>query len=66
LDALGVSKKALVVDAAKDQNVYLSVRNLPGVTYSAADSINVYDLVSHDRLVITTAGVARVEEVFSK
>lgn len=66
LKALGIEKKALLVDADKDQNVYLSVRNLQGVTYSAADSLNVYDLVTCDRLVITTAGVARVEEVFSK
>ncbi|MCY0876116.1 MAG: 50S ribosomal protein L4 [Firmicutes bacterium] len=66
LKALGIQKKALLVDADKDQNVYLSLRNLQGVTYSAADSLNVYDLVTCDRLVITTAGVARVEEVFSK
>jgi len=66
LKALGVAKKALVVDADKDNSIYLSLRNLQGVSYSAADSLNVYDLVTHDRLVITTAGVARVEEVFSK
>lgn len=66
LRALGVSSKALVVDATKDNSVYLSLRNIPGVSYSAADGINVYDLVAYDRLIITTAGVARVEEVFSK
>lgn len=66
LQALGVSSKALLVDAEKSQNVYLSLRNLQGVSYSAADGLNVYDLLSHDRLVITTAGVARVEEVFAK
>jgi len=66
LKALGVPKKALVVDADKDQAMYLSLRNLQGIMYSAADSLNVYDLITCDRLVITTAGVARVEEVFSK
>ena len=66
LQALGVTSKALLVDAEKSQNVYLSLRNLQGVSYTAADGLNVYDLMSHDRLVITTAGVARVEEVFAK
>jgi large subunit ribosomal protein L4 len=66
LKALGVTSKALIVDAQKNNNVYLSVRNIPGVSYSGADGINVYDIISHDRLVITTAGVARVEEVFSQ
>lgn len=66
LKALGITKKALLVDAAKDQNVYLSVRNIPGVAYSVADSLNVVDVLGHDRLVITTAGIARVEEVFAK
>ena len=66
LKALGITRKALLVDAAKDQNVYLSVRNIPGVSYAAADSLNVVDVMAHDRLVITTAGIARVEEVFAK
>lgn len=66
LKALGITKKALLVDAAKDQNVYLSVRNIPGVAYSSADGLNVMDVLAHDRLVITTAGIARVEEVFAK
>lgn len=66
LQALGITSKALFVDAEKSANVYLSIRNIPGMMYSGADGINVYDVISHDRLVITTAGVARVEEVYSK
>nr|NNM90927.1 50S ribosomal protein L4 [Bacilli bacterium] len=66
LKAIGITRKALLIDAKKEQNVYLSVRNIPGVSYSSADSINVYDILAHDRLVITTAGIARVEEVFAK
>ena len=66
LKALGINNKALFVDAAKSEDVYRSLKNLQGVSYSAADTINVYDLLWHDRLVITKAAVARVEEVFSK
>ena len=66
LKALGISNKALFVDAAKSDDIYRSLKNIQGVSYSAADTINVYDLLWHDRLVITKAAVARVEEVFSK
>ena len=66
MKALGIDKKALFVDAQKSNDIYLSTKNLQGISYSAADTINVYDLLWHDRLVITKAGVARVEEVFSK
>ncbi len=66
LQALGISNKALFVDAAKSDDIYRSLKNIQGVSYSAADTINVYDLLWHDRLVITKAAVARVEEVFSK
>jgi len=66
MKALGIDNKALFVDAQKSNDIYLSTKNLQGISYSAADTINVYDLLWHDRLVITKAGVARVEEVFSK
>ncbi|MCY0870506.1 MAG: 50S ribosomal protein L4 [Firmicutes bacterium] len=66
LERLGIAKKALLVDAVKDDAVYRSSRNLPGVSYSAAEGINVLDLLHCDRLVITRAGVARVEEVFAR
>lgn len=66
LKALGINNKALFVDASKSDEVYRSLKNIQGVSYSAADTINVYDLLWHDRLVITKAAVARVEEVFSK
>ena len=66
LKALGISSKALLVDAVKDEGVYRSVRNIPGMSYSAADGLNVYDVMAYERLVITTAGVAKVEEVFAK
>ncbi|PWI58618.1 50S ribosomal protein L4 [Sulfoacidibacillus thermotolerans] len=66
LKALGITSKALLVDATKSENVYLSVRNIPGTSYCAAEGLNVYDVLAYDRLVITKAGVARVEEVFAK
>lgn len=65
LELLGVKSKALIVTVDGDANVIKSARNIPGVKPVRADSINVYDLLVHDKLVITKDAVARIEEVFS-
>ena len=65
LTGLSVNKKALVVTADLDENVALSARNIPGITVVAADSVNVLDVVSHDKLIMTKAAVEKVEEVLA-
>lgn len=57
--------KALIVDGAKKESVYLSARNIPGIRYMDAQGINVYELLRHDRLVLTKDAVAKVGEVFA-
>lgn len=57
--------KALVVDGDRQENAWLSVRNIEGVKYVGANSLNVYDLIRHDQLVLTRDAVAKVEEVFA-
>jgi large subunit ribosomal protein L4 len=46
--------------------VALSARNIPGVKFIQADGINVLDVLSHDKLIMTRDAIARVEEVFSR
>ena len=65
LNGLSVDKKALIVTADLDENVALSARNIPGVTVVTADGINVLDVVSHDKLIMTKAAVEKVEEVLA-
>ena len=65
LNGLSVDKKALVVTASLEENVALSARNIPGVTVVTADGINVLDVVSHDKLIMTKAAVEKVEEVLA-
>ena len=65
LNGLSVDKKALIVTANMDENVALSARNIPGVTVVTADGINVLDVVSHDKLIMTKAAVEKVEEVLA-
>ena len=64
LSALNAEKKAYVVTAERDDLVYRSFRNLAGVDVAEARLINVYDLVRHDKLVITKDAIAKLEEVF--
>ena len=64
LEALSVAnEKALIVTADLDETVALSARNLPGVTVTTAAGINVLDLVSHDKLIMTKSAVEKLEEV---
>lgn len=65
LNGLSVDNKALVVTADLDENVALSARNIPGVTIVTADGINVLDVVSHDKLIMTKQAVEKVEEVLA-
>jgi len=65
LDNLKVNNKALVVTADRDDTVFKSARNIPGVKPLSVPGLNVYDLLNHNTLVITRDAVARVEEVFA-
>lgn len=64
LKSLQADKKAYVVTAENDNTVYRSFRNIKGVDVASASLINVYDLIRHDKLVITKDAIAKLEEVF--
>ncbi|MBQ2276269.1 MAG: 50S ribosomal protein L4 [Lachnospiraceae bacterium] len=64
LDNLKV-KKALVVLGEKNDNVALSARNIPTVKTAYTNTINVYDILKYDTLVVTKAAVATIEEVYA-
>ncbi|MBR0670338.1 50S ribosomal protein L4 [Neoroseomonas soli] len=61
LKALGW-KSALVVDAAADENFARVVRNLPKVQVLPTIGANVYDILNHDVLAVTRAGVEALKE----
>ena len=58
-------EKALVILDKKNENVTLSARNLPTVRTVLANSINVYDILKYDTLVLTKDAVAQIEEVYA-
>jgi large subunit ribosomal protein L4 len=55
----------LIVTADVNETVELSARNIPGITVLTANSINVLDVLNHEKLVITKAAVQKVEEVLA-
>lgn len=66
LNAAG--KKALiVVDAKSDANdiVISSARNIEGVKTLYVNTLNVYDIIKHDVLIMTKDAVNKTEEVYA-
>ena len=57
--------KALMVIGDNDANVILSARNIPDVKVSQPNTINVYDILKYDTLIVTKDAVAKIEEVYA-
>ena len=57
--------KALVVMDKKDDNVILSARNIPSVTTVTSNALNVFDILKYDKMIISKAAVAQIEEVYA-
>lgn len=64
LDKLKVAK-ALVVLNEKNENVINSAKNIPTVKTALTNTINVYDILKYDTVVIDKAAVATIEEVYA-
>ena len=58
-------KKALVVTKENNANVMLSMRNIPDVKASLVNTINVYDVMKYNTVVLTKDAVAAIEEVYA-
>jgi large subunit ribosomal protein L4 len=59
-------KKVLIVTGEMIENVEKSARNIPGVkAIPASSSLNVYDLLYHDKVFVTRDAITRIEEVLA-
>jgi len=65
-DALGTKKKALVVLPEVNECVIKSCANLEGVKTTQWNTVNVYDILNCDTLVVDKAAVAKIEEVYAR
>ena len=57
---------ALIVDATENENLRLSIRNLPGNQFLPPEGVNLYDLLRHEHLILTKQAVAALENRFGK
>ncbi|MBQ0102062.1 MAG: 50S ribosomal protein L4 [Firmicutes bacterium] len=65
LAAVKAKKKALVVLAENDNKVVKSLANIEGVKAVQANSVNVYDVLNADTLVIAKAAAEKLQEVYA-
>jgi large subunit ribosomal protein L4 len=65
LGALNVNEKALIVTADTDENVIRSANNLQGVKVLTVTEVNVLDLLSHDKLILTKEAAEKAGEVLA-
>lgn len=57
-------EKVLLIVGDRNENVYLSARNMETVRLISATNLNIYDLLAADRLVITASALEKVQEVY--
>ena len=65
LTALNVNEKALIVTAETEENIVRSANNLQGVKVLTVTEVNVLDLLSHDKLILTKEAAEKAGEVLA-
>ena len=65
LNAIDVTKKALIVLPEVDGKVIKSANNIKGVKTAQVNELNVYDILNADKLVIVKDAVSKIEEVYA-
>ena len=65
LTALEAGKKTLIVLPEKDDVIYRSARNIAGVKVSLVNTLNVYDILNCNSIVVLKDAVAKIEEVYA-
>ncbi len=65
LKNLNVESKALIITNEKNDNVVRSAKNIAGVATTFTGSMNVYDILKYDVMVITKDAVSKIEEVYA-
>ena len=65
VNALETGKKVLIVLPEKNDVIYRSARNIAGVKTTLASTLNVYDLLNCDTVVVLKDAVSKIEEVYA-
>ena len=65
LTALETGKKVLLVLPENNDVLYRSARNIAGVKVSTVNTLNVYDILNSDTMLVLKDSVAKIEEVYA-
>jgi large subunit ribosomal protein L4 len=65
LKNLNSQKKTLIVLEQNNENVVKSASNIPGVSTTLVTTLNVYDILNHDKFIVTKDAVHKIEEVYA-
>ena len=63
--ALETGKKVLLVLPENNDVLYRSARNIAGAKVAAVNTLNVYDILNCDTMVVLKDGIAKIEEVYA-
>ena len=65
LKNLGVEKKALLVLSGRDETVIRAGKNIPTLKDAYVNTINVYDLLCADKIIVLKAAMENIQEVYA-
>jgi large subunit ribosomal protein L4 len=56
--------KVLLIVSDRDDNVYLSARNVENIKLISASNLNIYDILIAEQIVVTSSALAKIQEVY--
>ncbi|AFZ04272.1 50S ribosomal protein L4 [Calothrix sp. PCC 6303] len=57
-------KRVLLIYCENNQNLYLSARNIANVKVFSANTINIYDILHAEKIIVTASAIDKIQEVF--
>lgn len=61
---VAVGSKVLLITAERDENVWLSARNVEKLRLMSAANLNIFDLLNADKIVVTASAIEKIQEVY--
>ena len=58
-------ERTLIIVQVKTQNLYLSTRNLPNIDILSANNLNIYSILSYQKIIISDDAITTIQEVYN-
>jgi large subunit ribosomal protein L4 len=65
LSALGLDGKTLIISSLDNQKLILSSRNLPQIKHISPTGVNIYELLTHERIAFTKDAISELDKQLS-